>query len=462
MRGQIKTEEETVTVNMQQTANLYSRLISSPGNLSWKDVFSSSKKQRTSSDMDYAMIAGTTLDTAKNELGMLQKWETPWLYRRVLLTGTLLTAVLLSAVGVNLLLMGVSPLPALNLLVIMVPPCIMPIVLMVFFWEMNAPRDVSLVQMLAYFFTGGILSLLITIVLYLFVPAESSAALTEEPAKLLVSLFLLRRLYRRNGKVYGFSGLALGAAVGAGFAAFESAQYAYGCLPMVSVELDGIATQASVIMLTWDAFTAVLSNILVRNLCAVCGHVLYCAPYVCIAALNMESSGSIWKGISSGSFWIVFLLSYACHTIWNMLPNLLSIVLIGSIITIVLWRTTLYGVRRSFAQLANKINLSSSATKFRIRGISGNHAGVVFAITRSEILIGSDPSCHLQYPVALSDIAPIHGKILVQNGNLYLADLGSRSGTTINGSAAKPMTGYLLNRGDRFAFGISGQEFMVE
>lgn len=412
--------------------------------------------------MDYAMIAGTTLDTAKSELGMLQKWETPWMYRKVLLIGVLLTAVLLSAIAANLLLMGVSPLPALNLLVIMVPPCIMPIVLMVFFWEMNAPRDVSLVQMLAYFFTGGILSLLITILLYLFVPAESSAALTEEPAKLLVSLFLLRRLYRKNGKVYGFSGLALGAAVGAGFAAFESAQYAYGCLPMVPVELDGIATQASVIMLTWDAFKDVLFNILVRNLCAVCGHVLYCAPYVCIAALNMENSGSIWKGISNGLFWPVFLVSYACHTLWNMLPTLLYVVVIGSVITAVLWRTTLFGIRRSFEQLANRISLSNSTTKLKIRGVLGNHAGVVFAITRSEILIGSDPSCHLQYPVALSDIAPIHGKILVQNGNLYLADLGSRSGTTINGMTAKPMTGYFLKRGDRFAFGTSGQEFIVE
>lgn len=449
-------------MNTQQTANLYSRLIAAPRKLNWKDIFASSKKQRTSSDMDYAMIAGTSLDTAKNELGMLQKWETPWLYRKVLLMGLLLTAVLLCAVSVYLLLMGVSPFPALNLLVIMVPPCIMPIVLMVFFWEMNAPRDVSLIQMLICFFTGGILSLLITGVLYLFVPAESSAALTEEPAKLLVSLFLLQRLYRKNGKVYGFSGLALGAAVGAGFAAFESAQYAYGCLPMVSVELDGIAAQASVIMLTWDAFLAVLFNIFIRNLCAVCGHVLYCAPYVCIAALNMENNGSIWKGVSSGLFWAVFLVSYACHTLWNMLSSWLSLIVIGSAITVVLWSTTLCGIRRSFEQLVNKISLSNHSTKLKIRGVLGNHAGVVFAITRSEILIGNDLSCHLQYPVAISDIAPIHGKILVHNGNLYLADLGSRTGTRINGTALKPMTGYLLKQGDRFAFGTSGQEFVVE
>ena len=449
-----------------QQANLYSKLISSPMKITWRELVSSSQKQRTDSDMDYAMIAGTSLDTVKTELGMLQKWEAPWLYRRILLAGLLLSAVLLCAVGANLLLMGFSPLPALNLLVVMVPPCIMPVVLMVFFWEMNAPRDISLVQMLGYFFTGGILSLLITILLYLFVPEESTAALTEEPAKLVVSLILLRRLYRKNGKVYGFSGLALGAAVGAGFAAFESAQYAYGCLPTVPVELDGIATQASVIMLTWDAFLAVLINIAARNLCAVCGHVLYCAPYVCIAALNMENNGSIWKGISGGLFWLVFSVSFACHTLWNMLASWNALTVLGSVIAVALWSTTLCGVRRSFAQLVNKIRLANpgaqSTVKVKIRGISGNHAGVEFAITRSEILIGSDPNCHLQYPVGLSDIAPIHGKLLIQNGKLYLADLGSRYGTTINGMPAKPMTGYLLNHGDRFAFGTSGQEFIVD
>lgn len=453
-------------MNMQQTTNLYSKIISAPEKISWKDIFTSSNKKHTSSDMDYAMIAGTSLDTVSTELGMLQKWGTPWLYRRILTVGLLLSAVLICAVGVNLLLMGVSPLPALNLLVIMVPPCIMPVALMVFFWEMNAPRDISLVQMLGYFFTGGILSLLITILLYLFVPEDSTAALTEEPAKLLVSLILLRRLCRKNGKVYGFSGLALGAAVGAGFAAFESAQYAYNCLPMVPVEMDGIYTQANVIMLTWDAFLNVLTNILIRNLCAVCGHVLLCAPYACIAALNMEKTCSIREATNSIPFWVVFSISFVCHALWNMLASLTVFLIGGAVVTAALWSAALYGVRKSFAQLVNKINLvnpgSRIVTKLKLLGVRGNHAGVEFAITRPEILIGSDPSCQLHYPVSLSDISPIHGKLLVQNGNLYLADMGSRSGTALNGNRLKPMTGYLLQHGDRFVLGTSGQEFMID
>ena len=82
-----------------QQANLYSKLISSPMKITWRELISSSQKQRTDSDMDYAMIAGTSLDTVKTELGMLQKWEAPWLYRRILLAGLLLSAVLLCAVG---------------------------------------------------------------------------------------------------------------------------------------------------------------------------------------------------------------------------------------------------------------------------------------------------------------------------------------------------------------------------
>ena len=93
--------------------------------------------------------------------------------------------------------------------------------------------------------------------------------------------------------------------------------------------------------------------------------------------------------------------------------------------------------------------------------LQGVHAGVAFSITQPEILIGSDPSCQLLYPVNLTDIAPRHGKLVVKNGGLYLADLGTQSGITLNGTRLSPLTGYLLKSGDRFSLGSSGQDFYV-
>ena len=444
-------------------ASLYSKIIADPQKISWKDIFSSSGKKHTSADTDYALIAGTSLDTVQTEIGMLQKWERPWLYRKVMFVGLLMSLAIIGAVGIMVLLTGYCVYPALTLLMIMIPPCVIPISLMLFFWEMNAPRDISLPQMMGYFFTGGVLSLLLTTLLLLFFPKipPPAAPLTEEPAKLLATLFFLRQLQQKNGKVYGFSGLALGAAVGAGFAAFESAQYACQQLPLGWTMLGSHEVQANIILMDQSAFWYMLFIIVLRSLCALCTHVLYCAPYACIAALNMEKSGSVWRSVGSLSFWCVFFLSCLCHAVWNcgfaFLPML---VVIGA----VLWASTLYGIRRSFGQLVQQIGRSggrSQLTALRIQGIRGIHAGVFFSITRPEILIGSDPSCQLLYPVNLTDIAPRHGKLLVKNGGLYLADLGTQSGITLNGTRIKPLTGYLLKPGDQFSLGSGGQDFCV-
>lgn len=444
-------------------ASLYSKIIADPKTISWKDIFSSPGKKHTSADTDYALIAGTSLDTVHTEIGMLQKWEQPWLYRKVLLAGLLMSLAMIGAVGVMVLLTGYCIYPALTLLMIMIPPCVVPIALMLFFWEMNAPRDISLPQMLGYFFTGGVLSLLLTTLLLLFFPElpAPAAPLTEEPAKLLATLFFLDRLQRKNGKVYGFSGLALGAAVGAGFAAFESAQYVCQQLPMGWTMLGSYEVQANIILMDLPAFWYMLFVIALRSLCALCSHVLYCAPYACIAALNMENSGSVLRGMGSISFWAVFLLSCLCHAVWNSgFPFLASFAVVGA----ALWASTLYGVRRAFGQLVRQVRMSGGGnrlTPLRIQGIQGIHAGVMFSITRPEILIGSDPSCQLLYPVNLTDIAPRHAKLMIKNGGLYLADLGTQSGITLNGARLKPLTGYLLKPGDRFSLGSGGQDFYV-
>ena len=65
------------------------------------------------------------------------------------------------------------------------------------------------------------------------------------------------------------------------------------------------------------------------------------------------------------------------------------------------------------------------------------------------------------FPLGLLDIAPIHAKLLVQNGGLYLADLGTRGSTRVNGIPVKPMTGILLKAGDRIILGSGTEIFQV-
>ena len=451
------------------TQSLYERLLRAPDKLTWSEIFQGLRDPHSREDADFAMIAGTTLDSVNDEIGMLQKWQRPWLCRRVLLAGIASSVALFCALVLMILVFG-NCAPALFLLYFILPPCVVPVTLMVFFWEMNVPRNISLVDMIRYFFTGGVLSIVATFLLSILDGSTVAwlAPVTEEPAKLIVSLFFLTRLRKKNGRLYGLNGLAIGAAVGAGFAAFESAQYAYGqysqVIAMYAQSQPGAFLEYTILGQTWfdtNSIILVTSSILIRSLCAINSHVLYCAPYAAMAALFMGDGMSMPAALQQISFIAVFMVSFFSHMLWNMLTDMVFWPMLVAV-TLVVWLNARYAMRRSFAQLASRVPASGGSapiTSLRIQGVSGIHGGILFQITRDEILVGSDPACRLNYPVNTPDVDPMHCKLLVRNGGVYLADLGSRSGTWLNGVPCKPSKGYLLQPGDTFYLGSPDQSF---
>ncbi len=443
---------------MAAAQSIYERILREPMKLTWLNIFQGLKDKHTQKDADYAMIAGTTLDTVSDEVGMIQKWQRPWLCRKVFLG---LGAASLALAGVILALIvleqGECSYPALTMLYFILPPSIVPLTLMTFFWEMNAARNLSLVDMVKFFFTGGILSIFFTLFFGIF--GESSEAflapLTEEPGKLIAALYFIKKIQKKSGKMYGLTGLAIGAAVGAGFAAFESAQYAVYAAESLSLDLAG--------------FFAATVVILLRALCALNSHVLYCAPYTAIAALYIGNGDTPKQAISRPAFLISFAISFFCHMGWNYFTEW-NFWISFAVITLVVWLNAQQAMRASFRQLVAKVPVSGSqaagvagtqTSNLTIQGISGVHGGVAFHLTRSEILVGSDQSCRLSYPVNTPGIAPQHCKLLQQNGGVYLADLGTPGGTWLNGSRCTPMKGYLLKSGDTFWLGSQDQSFRV-
>ncbi len=108
-----------------------------------------------------------------------------------------------------------------------------PLAVVIFFFELNTPRDVSAYQVGRMTLLGGALALVVTMLLFELVPDAGTGELlpalltgvVEETAKALALLLVLRRTRWR----WQLSGLLFGAAVGAGFAGFagfESAGYA--------------------------------------------------------------------------------------------------------------------------------------------------------------------------------------------------------------------------------------------
>ena len=152
--------------------------------------------------------------------GVVAGW--PWVFSRVFGFFSVSFVVLF----ITLLSMGTAG--VLLPLVLLIGAAVVPVSLAIFVLECNTPRDISFYRFVQVFTVGAVLSLLFALFLFQFDVlgaspwiGASSAAFIEEPAKLAVVLMLARGLSTR----WMLTGLVLGAAVGAGFAVFETAGY---------------------------------------------------------------------------------------------------------------------------------------------------------------------------------------------------------------------------------------------
>lgn len=470
--------------------SLFDKTIRYQDKITFLDLLSGVKEKHTNEDAENALLAGTAIDRAATESVMLQKWKAPWLFLWIIIGGAVLSFLFfLSAYLFNH--------TAFILMCIVIPPFVVPVALMVFFWEMNVPRNISFFQLMLCFVTGGLFSLVVTLVLSSVGIGGSRAylaPLTEEPGKLIISLLILYWFSRKKDfKIYGMTGLTIGAAVGAGFAAFESAYYIFSCVlgnivyyftsDLINNTNEYLNVLSSVLEnggfknlgdVFFSYFTHVIGTyfdiVITRVFCGFNSHVLFCAPYVCVAALLMKNKVFELNALRSKYFAGVFVFSCVMHGIWNLFSGIFGSIIIWCIIfpaeLILEWGLVTKLIQRCFRQIADNVATVSSAsvlaTDLKLRCLSGIHSGKVFALKNNSILIGKGATCNLVYPMGTMGISDRQCKIVVQNGALYLADAGSVDGTYLNGTKLKPLKGQLLKKGDVFWLGSEREKFLIE
>ncbi len=257
----------------------------------WTEVFSAHSEEQ----VEECLAAGAPLTTPALAAVSTQ-WPRPWVFGRLLLLGLLVYAVFSVAwaqTGNRNLIPGL----------ILVGSFAMPMSTLVLFFECNVRRNVSLYQVTRVLLLGGVLALLLSLFMYRIGAAlplqglgAAVAGLVEEPAKLLTLTFLI------NNPRYRFTlnGLLLGAAVGAGFAAFESAGYAF------RAGLEG----GSLLM---------RDVILSRGLLAPFTHIVWTAM-AAGALWRVKGAGPFsWHMLEDSRFRRVFAVAVVLHMIWDTL-----------------------------------------------------------------------------------------------------------------------------------------------
>ena len=101
----------------------------------------------------------------------------------------------------------------------------MPLATVVFIFEMNTPRNVSMVQLGKLFVIGGVVGLCMAILEYQVTAIANFPGPIEEGSKLLAVILVMWGV-RGAGYKYELNGILFGCAVGAGFACFETSGYA--------------------------------------------------------------------------------------------------------------------------------------------------------------------------------------------------------------------------------------------
>ncbi|MGN0321734.1 MAG: PrsW family glutamic-type intramembrane protease [Oliverpabstia sp.] len=459
----------------------------------WKDIFSDVFKPHTKDDKNRLLTRGLTkhdISRAK----MLEEWQKPWMFFRV--------AVIVILISILSMALGSFSSPSVLPMIIMIPAWAVPLAVLVFFWEMNIPGNVSIFEIILYMITGGIASILIYFFITYFVEfaplACISAPLPEELCKfIMVWILLSRKDYK-----YGVQGIMIGACVGAGFSAIETAMYAFNTFLTVFTAGGGLSIITK----------SVIQVQIVRGLLAVGGHVIWAALYGGALALAKGKGKMRANLILDPLVLMAFSAAFLLHTMWNFIGgigdeseivyfldaysqevvvfiNKLSVFYIPYIIAIVLaWALMLMILRKSIRQCVSVSNQARKRyqaaghmpapaqvqpqeaarnvgrTVLTVQATGELNVGKEYRLTEGESLIfGRDPSrANVLVPESTRGISKIHCEIKMKDGWPVLIDRQSSYGTFMaNGQKLEPNVPYKIKGTVTFYLAAEKNKFTI-
>ncbi len=414
------------------------------GKLSIIDLFVSAFQTPPPGAADRMFASGTALTTPTPDR-MLQEWNKPWLYARVILFGAIFL--------IMCYFLFKSQGHILGMFMFLFFGCmIIPLAVLTFYWEINIPRDIPLYKIIVIFFIGGTLSLIFALLL----PDVSKnyfAPLTEEPAKVVALAIFVYFLDCKH--IAG--GMLIGAAVGAGFSAFEDISY---------VLVKGLAAANNV-----SELYEIGSQILIaRTLGTLGGHVTWAA---------IEGGALVWaKGnetLNANHFFNPRFLGYlgitmAIHFINNTgisiypLPYVMDLIFPILSFASILAAFTL--IQQSLNQIlaeansAGSVSNSAPARIMVLKAISGPIANAVFPIEQ-RLTIGRDPAmCNVVFPSNTAGISRRHCVLESHADGIYVMDLGSQYGTFFQNGQRLPINQWMKITGN-FYLGSPSAMFAV-
>lgn len=318
-----KTASNIITENLDKITGAKSE-----NYVTFKDLFKDTFKKHSEEELDNVFVCGSS-STTPDVKDVNPKKASAWVYFKIFIF--FIIAYIPTRIGyINY--GNLNFLPAM----IMLGAFAVPVTVLIFFYEINLFRNIPFYKVIKYFILGGALSLILAILFFSLdlntdISTYSGAlmvGLIEEAAKAVIVAFFLFKSKKSN---YILNGLLIGAAVGAGFAAFETAGY------ILRYGLTG-----------GDA--AMLQIIKLRGFLAPGGHVAWAAIEGAALMYVKGFEKLDKKHLNDKRFLLICLISVVEHGIWDM-PIEAPYYLVPIGLTVAAWLVIIYFINLGLKQI---------------------------------------------------------------------------------------------------------------
>ena len=423
------------------------------------------------------MFASGTVNTTPTPDVMLQEWNKPWLYARFLFIGILFEFLCYFIFTKQHLPGGLYMLFCLGSMVV-------PLAVLIFYWEINIPRDIPLYRVIIFFFIGGVLSIIFTLLLPHDAAAPSYfAPLTEEPGKVIALAIFIYWIDCR----YIFGGMLIGAAVGAGFAAFEDIQYVMHLSIKQTIieviqymQLNPHADVNSLMKIVNgfhnETYKLGIDILISRSLATIGGHVTFAAIEGGALALVKRNDSFKMSHFFDPRFLAYLGAAMALHWAWNYvgakeislhpLPYVHDAVyLVITAIAIFVAFTLIQLAVKQVLEVANTASNNNLQPQFQntpmLLATSGPLVNALFPVA-GRITLGRDPAmCNVVFPSETPGISRRHCVLEPHSDGIYVMDIGSSAGTFLQNGQRLPANQWVKVSGN-FYLGSPNVMFSIK
>ncbi len=389
----------------------------------------------------------------------LERWQKPWLFVRLLGILFLLTVLNVVAWDYRVAMTGTAYVYA-----YFWACCVIPFTLMFFLWELDMFTGFSVFEAFGLALAGGVSCLVVSLPIQNALAAAGSGMVLRTFADHVILLLMAVALMSFGRKrMYGLSGMVMGAAIGAGFtvlqlfrdAVLQSSSASYAFAPGV------------------ESFFGNYSLWLAASLGALClrtkGERLKPLDLLDVRFLGLFILGiaeNLLQSADSAALGTSF--AFLNQKLFTLPILKVDVVLKEPILLVIGWTALILTIRPCLRQALRVGNWKRAPEKKeaivtgRLLGLEGTCAGRVVSIPAGRPLrIGREQGAGM-LTLTSSSVSRTHCELFIQNGRMIVRDLGSSNGTWLNGKRLESNRDASVKPGDRLEIGSKKERFEVQ